>query len=414
MNKKWLGAILCILTSWTISSALADPVATLDRSPLEGIHTFDRIDLDWTLGLSGADSTTVSFGDGTSVTMPASQTTVRHFYSMPGTYDVTFTVWVEGHPNVEVMDNLVRITTRSVPGTNVMFLHHSTGRLLIKDSGFRSLVDWHNEQSGTDIRFWDHDYAYGNDYTGVILPDSTVHQDWIYGNEANNIQPSGYHEIFVNAPAFRDSLFSRHQVIIFKNDHSTGDIVSDAQLDEYKQQYLEIRNILDQHPEKLFILVSGPPRRPEKTTPGQADRTRAFYEWLQSPEFMNGHDNLAFFDLFDQLAYPDDPGNPEANMLREEYRRPDLWDDHPSELANVTIGPIMADTVLRILDPDFYDPTSPVPAPDCAHIQLHAAVPNPFNPATRIAWERESPGIVSLKVFDVSGRLVRTLVNNNL
>lgn len=42
--------------------------------------------------------------------------------------------------------------------------------------------------------------------------------------------------------------------------------------------------------------------------------------------------------------------------------------------------------------------------------QLHPNVPNPFNPITTIEYSLSHPGDVSLKVYDVSGRLVRTLV----
>jgi photosystem II stability/assembly factor-like uncharacterized protein len=40
--------------------------------------------------------------------------------------------------------------------------------------------------------------------------------------------------------------------------------------------------------------------------------------------------------------------------------------------------------------------------------------PNPFNPATRIQYSVRGSGFVSLKVYDVLGREVRTLVNENL
>jgi len=46
--------------------------------------------------------------------------------------------------------------------------------------------------------------------------------------------------------------------------------------------------------------------------------------------------------------------------------------------------------------------------------RLHQSYPNPFNPTTKIAFDVETAGQVSLKVFDVSGRLVRTLVDKTL
>jgi hypothetical protein len=41
-------------------------------------------------------------------------------------------------------------------------------------------------------------------------------------------------------------------------------------------------------------------------------------------------------------------------------------------------------------------------------------VPNPFNPVTKISFEVERSGPVSLRIFDLQGRLVRTLVQSDM
>jgi lysophospholipase L1-like esterase len=46
-----------------------------------------------------------------------------------------------------------------------------------------------------------------------------------------------------------------------------------------------------------------------------------------------------------------------------------------------------------------------------AEIALHQNVPNPFNPTTTIRYDIHVAGDVSLRVYDVSGRLVKTLVS---
>jgi flagellar hook capping protein FlgD len=44
-------------------------------------------------------------------------------------------------------------------------------------------------------------------------------------------------------------------------------------------------------------------------------------------------------------------------------------------------------------------------------LQLFANIPNPFNPATTIRYEVDRAGPVTVEIFDLSGRLVRTLLS---
>lgn len=405
----WCGLLLAMIPS--ILSAQTVTVDSVQKTPAANIYNEDRVDLTWSYAGGTPDSVVVDFHDGTVVSLPGDETSYRHVYRSAGRYDLTLTAWSGGASDVLDQQDFVIVAQRAIPGSNFMFVHHSTGRNLLKDSGVRSMLEWHETKGGTGIELWDHDYHSGNTYTGVILPDSTVYRSWSYGVEANNIQPSGYHAIFTGS-AFRDSLFARHDVIVFKNDHRTGDIVLEAQLEAYKDQYLVIRDVLDQYPDKMFVMVSGPPRRPTAITNEEADRARRFYDWLQSPEYMNGHPNIMFFDLFDALAYPDDPSDPERNMQREEYRLPPAssTDSHPNQLANETIGPGFADFLIRIVDPDWIGPVTQVGALPAPAILDAQASPNPFNPMTRIRYELDRPAVVDIRVFDLSGRLIRTIL----
>jgi flagellar hook assembly protein FlgD len=46
--------------------------------------------------------------------------------------------------------------------------------------------------------------------------------------------------------------------------------------------------------------------------------------------------------------------------------------------------------------------------------ELRQNYPNPFNPTTTIKYQVKSDGLVSLKIYNVAGQLVRTLVNENV
>ena len=58
----------------------------------------------------------------------------------------------------------------------------------------------------------------------------------------------------------------------------------------------------------------------------------------------------------------------------------------------------------------FFVATGTVPGAAPARTVLYQNVPNPFNPGTTIRYDLAAPCKISLRIFDVSGRLVRTLV----
>ena len=151
--------------------------------------------------------------------------------------------------------------------------------------------------------------------------------------------PDGLHVLWTTSNSARADILANHEVIAFKSCYTASDIGSSSELDQFKSWYLEIRDFLDTRPDKVFMIMSPPPRHRLRTDSGDADRTRAFADWLGSAEFLDGHPNLVYFDFFDHLA---DSGN----MLRYEYEKYHSdGDSHPNALANQTIGPLFADAI---------------------------------------------------------------------
>ena len=224
--------------------------------------------------------------------------------------------------------------------TNVFFLHHSVGRNLI-DQG-----DVRNRFTKAGFRFWDQGY----NWEEVRRPDGS-HAGYSYVVPDENTDPDGLAEIFAQRvyglPLNTFSGLLQHEVIAFKSCFPVSGILSDEQLAAHKSDYLSMREVMDQHNDRLFIVVTPPPLNPADTDKAAAARARAFANWLKSDEFLRGHPNIVTFDLFDRLAEGDAQAA-DSNMLRQDYR--EGADSHPTRIANETIGPQFVDFVIDAID----------------------------------------------------------------
>jgi hypothetical protein len=220
-------------------------------------------------------------------------------------------------------------------GETIIFLHHSCGQNLIAQGGVREGL------TALGYEFYDHGY----NEDGLVLADGT----WTGTNfdvPDDNTDPDGYAAIFAqplhDPPDNTFSYLMQYDLIAFKSCFPVSNIESDAQLEQYRADYLSIRSRMDQYPEKIFVIVTQPPELPAESSPDAAARARSFANWLQSDEYLSGHPNVFVFDFFGLLAGGDD-------FLRPEYRS-DEYDAHPNELANRTIGPLFVeflDTAMR-------------------------------------------------------------------
>jgi len=245
-------------------------------------------------------------------------------------------LWRFKHMGQAVLDG------RSVSGysrgdfTDVIFLHHSVGYNLIEQGAVREGLT----EAGYD--FWDHDYT----WPGLRRPDGSA-TGYSYNIPDDNTGPNGLAGIFAQTeyglPLNAFSGLLQHEVIAFKSCFPVSYISTDKQLERYKSYYLDIRHVMDQHLDRIFIVVTPPPLNPAETNAKVATRARAFADWLKSDEYLSGHPNVFTFDFFDYLA-EGDLASPEYNMLRRNYR--EGVDSHPNQLANETIGPLFVDFII--------------------------------------------------------------------
>lgn len=221
--------------------------------------------------------------------------------------------------------------------TNVIFLHHSTGRNLIVAGGVRPLL------TARGYQFWDHDY----NHIGLTQPDgrlTNAHYRIPGGRGGGDTDVAGLAALFAqpvtDPPSNAFSRLLQHEVIIVKSCFPNSAVRDDGMQQQYQDWYVQMRNVIDTHPDHLFIILTSPPLHPLATNPEEAARARAVADWLTTDAFWTGHSNLFVFDLFDLLADPD------SNTLRSAYQiASSKADSHPNQLASETIGPLFVEFV---------------------------------------------------------------------
>lgn len=240
---------------------------------------------------------------------------------------------------------------KCMPFIKVLFIHHSTGGNLLYEGNLRKLL----YEKKPSIELWDHGY---NLYKIPIISNLLSKRTFHTGLSDKDGRMTGKDfdiTISNNSPKEYAEIFSRDQkdptlssilsfdVIIFKNCYPTSKIRTDAQLEEDKKYYSQIRGDLKKYSKKHFIFMTQPPLRAELTTKVQAARARQLANWLKSNLFSST--NIVVFDLFDLLA---DYEGTNQNMLKREYCRLIPIDSHPNIAANKTIAPLFADFISRL------------------------------------------------------------------
>ena len=91
-----------------------------------------------------------------------------------------------------------------------------------------------------------------------------------------------------------------------------------------------------------------------------------------------------------------------------DYSKPEFYDINGDGLQDLIIGEdfgglhLFLNTTETSVDPEQTGPEN---------YELLSSYPNPFNPATHILYSLSRPGNVSVKVFNVNGRLVKDLLD---
>jgi len=223
---------------------------------------------------------------------------------------------------------------------NIIFVHRSVGKGILDQGKLRETLT----ENGFQV--WDQGYR----VEGLRDP-SGNNTGLTYFIPGDNTDPDGLYELFSETissiPINGLSELFLHDVIIIKSCFTASDIGDDAKLEADKQYYRAISEVMGKHPEKLFILLTQPPRNPAETDPASARRARELASWLISDEFIRGHANIKVFNLFDLLAEPDQAAK-DANTLKSIYQNG--TDSHPNDAGSLAAGKQFVEFVIQAVD----------------------------------------------------------------
>lgn len=322
----------------------------------------------------------------------------------------------------------------------LVFVHHSTGENWLADgNGGLGLAlgdnnyfvsdtnyGWGPDSIGdrTDIPHWLEWFRSAGTpgYMAALYAESGTHS----GYTRTRVDPGGENSIILFKSCFPNSALEGSP-----DDPPSPD--GWLTVGHAKYVYNQLLLYFQQHPDKLFVVVTAPPL----SDPAYADNARAFnqwlvYDWLEQSAY--GLRNVAVFDFYNVLT--SNGGNANTNDLGWETGNHHRWrngavqhkaddgsnvaayaagDDHPSRAGNLKATAEFV-PLLNLFYNRWHNSVAAGagdPEPASTGPRLTGLAPNPFNPRTTIHFVLPAAGAVRLSVFDVAGRLVRTLVDDS-
>jgi len=130
--------------------------------------------------------------------------------------------------------------------------------------------------------------------------------------------------------------------------------------------------------------------------------------WLDDVSLREGDTAVYRRDFDDGIVILNYTNTTRTVDLGGSFQRLTIPGSSVSNGATVTsevVAPSDGRILLRLQD------ASPAPLPPAPQSKLHQNEPNPFNPTTRIRFELGQDEFVHLAIYDLAGRLVRTLLN---
>lgn len=292
----------------------------------------------------------------------------------------------------------------TVFGQSVIFLHHSTGAGVYEEGNVPGWISNYNTNNGTNYQITERSYP-NTPYEWANYPFDYWNL-WI-NNQCNSTNPNIH---------CLNNIVQGYDVIIFKHcfpgaaiqpDNGNPLVSSDIKtIANYKLQYRALRSLMDQYPNKKFIIWTLAPLHRLITTTEEADRAKQFVDWVKTSWLTEDgklHPNIYIFDFFGLAAETNSsPANGKVNCLKYIYEKSHTdSDSHPNTLANQSIGPLFAQFIVNTIKNQ--STNTELLNYNIPSIKVY---PNPASSNILIDFTEINCQVTSLHIFNLLGELV--------
>jgi hypothetical protein len=290
-----------------------------------------------------------------------------------------------------------------------VFLHHSTGGCIWGPNGSTTSVP-------VEITSYNSSRSFSENSTCSLTEQGWPATPW--DNEWYR-----WHNIFENKDTIDADIrpiLKNNKIIIIKSCYpssnmsgfgAAADTITPTRKStwNYKWHWRNFIKAMAKHPDNFFVIWTNAPLIGCTNFEGQL--SDAFCRWAKDtlalgldPVCGRFPANVYIFDFFHKLAGTD-------GKLPLQYAA-SSGDSHPNADATALVAPQFVHEVFdaAISYESIFSITS-VPVKHPETYRLCQNYPNPFNPSTAIAFTVEKQGVVTLKIFDILGREMAILVN---
>jgi hypothetical protein len=230
-------------------------------------------------------------------------------------------------------------TPITAEGTDIIFLHHSTGENIWNEGVSQWFVQY-NSQTGTRYQIVEQEFPKDSPYGWNNYP----YDYWnIWVNHAGSSP-------FLNEPTL-EILTSQYHVIIFKHcfpvseieaDTGNPDMTSeDKRIENYTLQYETLKTKMHEFSDTIFLVWTGAALVQRSTDKASATRARSFFEWVKD-EWDERGDNIYIWDFYELET--------EGGLYMKDEYAEDPYDSHPNWTFSQMAAPLFCQRIVNVIE----------------------------------------------------------------